>query len=73
VPIRWKQALVTWSAIYPLVLILPFLLLPLHQLGLPDNHYLDTLIITGIAVLLMVYVVMPRYTKLIHAWLFRGC
>ena len=31
------------------------------------------LLITGIAVLLMVYVVMPRYTKLIHAWLFRGC
>jgi|TARA_R100000935_G_scaffold26457_1_gene46412 antibiotic biosynthesis monooxygenase (ABM) superfamily enzyme len=55
------------------VLLLPFLLPPLHKLGLPDNHYLDTLIITGIAVLLMVYVVMPRYTKLIHAWLFRGC
>lgn len=73
VPIRWKQALVTWTAIYPLVLILPFLLSPLHKLGLTDNHYLDTLVITGIAVLLMVYVVMPRYTKLIHAWLFRGC
>jgi len=73
IPIRWKQALVTWSAIYPLVLILPFLLPGLHKLGLPDNHYLDTLMITGIAVLLMVYVVMPRYTKLIHAWLFRGC
>lgn len=73
VPIRWKQALVTWSAIYPLVLILPFLLPSFHRLGLPDNHYLDTLVITGIAVLLMVYVVMPRYTKLIHAWLFQGC
>ncbi|AFI85533.1 antibiotic biosynthesis monooxygenase [Methylophaga nitratireducenticrescens] len=73
IPIRWKQALVTWSAIYPLVLVLPFLLPPLHKLGLPDNHYLDNLIITVIAVLLMVYVVMPRYTKLIHAWLFRGC
>ena len=73
IPILCKQALVTWSAIYPLVLMLPFLLPGLHQLGLPENYYLDTLLITGIAVLLMVYVVMPRYTKLIHAWLFRGC
>lgn len=73
IPIRWKQALVTWSAIYPLVLILPFLLPGLHVLGLPENHYLDTLLVSGIAVLLMVYVVMPRYTRLIHAWLFRGC
>lgn len=74
IPIRWKQALITWSAIYPLVLVLPLLLLPpMHWLGLPENRYLDTLLVTGIAVLLMVYVVMPRYTKLIHAWLFRGC
>ena len=74
IPIRWKQALVTWSAIYPLVLILPLLVLPaMHWLGLPENHYLDTLVVTGIAVLLMVYIVMPRYTRLIHQWLFRGC
>lgn len=74
IPIRWKQALVTWSAIYPLVLILPLLVLPaMHWMGLPENRYLDTLVVTGIAVLLMVYLVMPRYTKLIHRWLFRGC
>lgn len=74
IPIRWKQALVTWSAIYPLVLILPLLVLPaMHWMGLPENRYLDTLLVTGIAVLLMVYLVMPHYTKLIHRWLFRGC
>ncbi|HET8807984.1 MAG TPA: antibiotic biosynthesis monooxygenase [Methylophaga sp.] len=74
IPIRWKQALVTWSAIYPLVLILPLLVLPtMHEMGLPESRYLDTLVVTGIAVLLMVYLVMPRYTKLIHRWLFRGC
>lgn len=74
IPIRWKQALVTWSAIYPLVLILPLLVLPaMHWMGVPENRYLDTLVVTGIAVLLMVYLVMPRYTKLIHRWLFRGC
>jgi len=45
----------------------------MHWMGLPENRYLDTLVVTGIAVLLMVYIVMPRYTKLIHQWLFRGC
>lgn len=31
VPVRWKQYLVTWSAIYPLSLLIPFLVLPLLQ------------------------------------------
>ena len=71
IPIRWKQYLVTWSAIYPLVLCVPLLALPLlRQLGFPENHYTDVLVVTGIVVALMVYVVMPRYTKLIHRWLF---
>jgi len=36
----------------------------------PDDHYLTTLVVTGTVVLLMVYVVMPRYTKLIRRWVF---
>ncbi|MGD8673250.1 MAG: antibiotic biosynthesis monooxygenase [Thiogranum sp.] len=39
-------------------------------LGFPDDHYLTTLAVTGTVVFLMVYVVMPRYTKLIRRWLF---
>lgn len=71
VPIRWKQFLVTWSAIFPLVLGIPMLALPLlRSLGVPANHYADTLVITGIIVALMVYMIMPRYTKLIQRWLF---
>jgi antibiotic biosynthesis monooxygenase (ABM) superfamily enzyme len=71
VPVRWKQYLVTWSAIYPLVLGVPFVVVPvLGQLGVPNNHFTTTLLDTGIIVFLMVYVVMPRYTKLIHRWLF---
>lgn len=71
VPVRWKQLLVTWSAIYPLVLGVPLIALPLLRgLGLLRNHYLDTLIITGTVVSLMVYLVMPRYTKLVRRWLF---
>ncbi|MEJ1958052.1 MAG: hypothetical protein WDM70_00110 [Nitrosomonadales bacterium] len=71
VPVRWKQYLTTWSAIYPLALGVPLVVLPvLHYLGAPNNHYLNSFVVTGMMVFLMVYVVMPRYTKLIHKWLF---
>ena len=71
VPVRWKQFLVTWSAIYPLVLGVPLVVAPLlRQLGVADNHLLTTLVATGIDVFLMTYLVMPRYTRLVHRWLF---
>lgn len=71
-PVRWKQFLITWSAIYPLVLLMPLIVVPLLQVaGLPQNHYLATLCVTGLVVFNMVYVVMPRYTKLVHRWLFK--
>jgi hypothetical protein len=71
VPVRWKQFLITWSAIYPLVLVIPLAVLPvLRQLGIPQDHYIDTLFVTLLIVFLMVYLVMPRYTKLIQRWLF---
>ncbi len=70
-PTRWKQFLVTWSAIYPLVLLaFPVVDSAMHQLAIPESHYLRTLIVSCIVVLLMVYVIMPRYTKLVHRWLF---
>jgi antibiotic biosynthesis monooxygenase (ABM) superfamily enzyme len=65
-PVRWKQLLVTWSAIYPLVTGVTLVVRPL----LPKNYFLTTLVVTGIVVFLMVYLVMPRYTKLLHRWLF---
>ncbi len=71
VPIRWKQFLVTWSAIYPLVLSVPLIVMPALRLaGIPANHYFDVLMVTGTVVALMVYVVMPRYTRLLQRWLF---
>ena len=71
VPVRWKQFLVTWSAIYPLVLVMPLLVAPtLRCAGLPEWRALTTLVATGTIVLLMTYVVMPRYTKLLKRWLF---
>lgn len=71
VPVRWKQYLVTWSAIYPLVLGVPLIVKPIGQrLGLADNPFLIALAVTGTVVFLMIYVVMPHYTKLIKRWLF---
>lgn len=71
VPARWKQYLVTWSAIYPLVLGVPLLVTPgLRLMGAPDNQLLSTLVVTGVVVFLMVYIIMPCYTNLIKRWLF---
>jgi uncharacterized protein len=72
VAVRWKQFLVTWSAIFPLVLLVPLVVLPpLHAWGLPANRYLETLLTSGIIVWLMAYLVMPRYTRLLRHWLYR--
>lgn len=71
VPVRWKQFLVTWSAIFPLALGVPLVVGPLlRYLGFEPNLYADNLFITGVIVLLMVYVVMPRYIKIVGRWLF---
>jgi antibiotic biosynthesis monooxygenase (ABM) superfamily enzyme len=71
VPVRWKQFLATWSAIYPLALGIPLIVTTISGLlNLQDNHLLFTLADTGLVVFLMVYVVMPRYTRLIKRWLF---
>jgi uncharacterized protein len=71
IPSPWKQWLATWSAIYPLVLLVPLFVNPLLRwFGIPSNYYLDTLAITGAVVSLMVFIVMPRYTRLLSRWLF---
>jgi uncharacterized protein len=71
VPVRWKQYLVTWSAIFPLALGVPLIVTPvLQRLGIADGRLLTTLVVTGVVVFLMVYLVMPRYTRLIQRWLF---
>lgn len=70
-PVRWKQFLVTWSAIFPLTFLIPLVIVPLLRwLHIPQIRLIDTFVISGIVVFLMVYVVMPRYTKLIKKWLY---
>lgn len=67
----YKQFLITLSAIFPLTVIVPWVLHPvfavLPVLGMP---IIRQLIVATIVVALMVYVVMPRYTRLVSRWLF---
>lgn len=71
IPRRWKQFLITWSAIYPLVLGVPYIVAPALRVSrLSGSHLLTTLAVTGVVVFLMVYVVMPQYTRLVQRWLF---
>jgi len=68
----FKQFLVTLSAIYPLTQIVPWLLQPLLALE-PLRRWppLQALVVVVVVVWLMVYVIMPRYTRLVSRWLFR--
>ncbi|MBD3582768.1 antibiotic biosynthesis monooxygenase [Flavobacterium selenitireducens] len=71
-PLRWKQYLVTWSAIYPLSIAVPVLLFPvLDYLGIRFNRYSDGFFLSGTIVFIMVYWLMPNYTRLIKKWLYR--
>jgi antibiotic biosynthesis monooxygenase (ABM) superfamily enzyme len=72
VPVRWKQFLLTWSAIYPLAFAVPLIVLPaLQRIGIPAWPPIAALTVTGVVVFLMVYIVMPRYTRLVQRWLFK--
>jgi len=67
----YKQFLLTLSVIYPLTLIVPWLLRPLLDSVPVLQHVLvDHLIVAAIIVALMTYVVMPRYTRLMAKWLY---
>jgi uncharacterized protein len=68
----YKQFLITLSVIFPLTMLVPWLLTPLFRaapvLEMPGiTHFL----VAGIIVALMTYVIMPRYTRLMAAWLYR--
>ncbi|MEM9272409.1 MAG: antibiotic biosynthesis monooxygenase [Cyanobacteria bacterium P01_F01_bin.143] len=66
-PPRYKMAAITLLAIFPLIQLANLVLVPLLK---PLPPLLGGLIITGIIVLLMTYVVMPRMTKLFSRWLY---
>lgn len=67
-PKAWKQYLLTLSAIFPLTVIVPWALGPL--LGAVPM-LVGKAMVAAVVVALMVYVIMPRYTRLVASWLFR--
>lgn len=68
----FKQFLVTLSAIFPLTVIVPWLSHPLFEpVPLLRQPLAAHLVEVVVIVLLMVYVVMPRYTRLVAGWLFK--
>jgi len=69
---RYKQFLLTLSVIYPLTMLVPAVL---HRLlaSVPvlSDYWLAHLLAAATIVGLMVYLVMPRYTRLMARWLYR--
>lgn len=65
-PPRYKMALVTWLAVFATTSVLSRLLAPMLS-GLP--LLLRQLISTGLVVVCLTYVVMPRLTRLLQRWL----
>jgi hypothetical protein len=67
----YKQFLVTLSAIFPLSMIVPLVFQPVFTwsplLGAPGMRHL---IVAAAIVALMVWVIMPRYTRAVAKWLF---
>jgi antibiotic biosynthesis monooxygenase (ABM) superfamily enzyme len=66
-PPRHKMALVTWLGVFVTLAVLSRLLAPLLG-GL--HILLNQLITTGLVVLVLTYLVMPRLTKLFRRWLY---
>lgn len=66
-PSRYKMAIITWLAIYPLISIINILFAPILN---PLPLLLRTLLLTVVLVSLMTYVVMPQMTKLFTKWLY---
>ena len=65
-PPRWKMAIVIWLGIYPTATCVIWLLSPLIK----DFPFpLKTLCFTLVIVPIMVYVMMPFWTKKLHTWL----
>jgi antibiotic biosynthesis monooxygenase (ABM) superfamily enzyme len=68
----YKQFLITLSVIFPLTMLVPWLLTPLfHAAPILSTPGILHFLVATVVVALMTYVIMPHYTRLIAAWLFR--
>ena len=69
---RYKQFLVTLAGIFPLTMIVPMLVRSVSDLiPLLRNTWAEHFASAAIVVALMTYVLMPRMTRLVAAWLYR--
>jgi uncharacterized protein len=68
----YKQFLITLSVIFPLTMLVPWLLMPLFR-AVPflEVSAITHFVVATVIVALMTYVIMPHYTRLMAAWLFR--
>jgi uncharacterized protein len=66
-PPRYKMALVTWLAVFPLITVISMLLQ--NQL-LPLPILFRVMVVTAIAVPVMTYLLMPQMTRLFAWWLY---
>lgn len=64
---QWKMALVLIAVVFVIVYPLQLVVVPLTG---PWPHWLRTLTIAVIQVVLMTYLVMPRVTRVLKGWLF---
>jgi antibiotic biosynthesis monooxygenase (ABM) superfamily enzyme len=66
-PPKWKMALLTWLCLLPMVVALSYLLAPL-RLPFLANVALST----AIPVSMLTWVLMPRLTRVLYFWLYKG-
>lgn len=68
----YKQFLITLSAIFPLTIIVPWLMNPFFSaMPVLAGPVVRPFIVAGIIVALMTFVIMPRYVRFVSAWLYR--
>ncbi|MGQ0617130.1 MAG: hypothetical protein ACT4PW_09065, partial [Acidimicrobiia bacterium] len=70
-PAAWKQWLVTLSALYPLIFLVPWAWGPgFRSVPLFDVTGTRQLATAATITALLTFVIMPRYTRLVRSWLY---
>ncbi|HEY5754005.1 MAG TPA: antibiotic biosynthesis monooxygenase [Chthoniobacterales bacterium] len=67
VPPRWKMALLTWMAVWPVSMLVPAILVPLLGPNVPK--VLTSGVVSAGIVIILTWVAMPLLVKLAHPWL----
>lgn len=68
-PPRWKTTLMSWAAIYLVVVIVSY---AMHALRFEAPIPIRALVLTAIVVPVVAYVLAPQLGRLLHAWLYAG-